>query len=381
MASQKSLEFFRLQWHITEYCNLLCRHCYQSETATVEMSWEQKRKALKHYLDFVLKLGFGADIVLTGGEPILHKDFFRLLDEMRGYYQDGLPLCVSIMTNGTTIDQQSIQRLKEYGRMVGGFQVSLDGASEETNDLIRGHGVFRKAKQALEMLKGAGYVTALHFVIHELNKDEALEVAKLGTEIGVDRVTISRHVPIGRGQDSPRILTPTELKDIWRKLSRYADELAGRGAQTRIVRERCDLWHLVDPKRAVELIYDWSPHSLGARCPVGISGLVLMPDGTVLGCRRLDIPLGNIMEHTLFQIWYGSEFLWMLRNRHKFQQGKCQHCKFLLDPMLRILCCGGAPCISHAVYNDCFLPDPQCWYTPTREGENLYALHRKDSSP
>ena len=43
--------------------------------------------------------------------------------------------------------------------------------------------------------------------------------------------------------------------------------------------------------------------------------IIVMPNGDVLPCRRLPIVVGNLMEQTLFEIYYSSELLWRLRDR------------------------------------------------------------------
>lgn len=76
--------------------------------------------------------------------------------------------------------------------------------------------------------------------------------------------------------------------------------------ELRVSRHR-SLWCLADKK-------------LSGFCPVGFSTVTLLPDGTVLPCRRLPIKIGDIKKESLFKIWYTSEILWKLRKREDIKK-------------------------------------------------------------
>jgi radical SAM protein with 4Fe4S-binding SPASM domain len=67
---------------------------------------------------------------------------------------------------------------------------------------------------------------------------------------------------------------------------------------------------------------------VGALCSAGNNALTIMPDGTLYPCRRLPIPIGNILTDGLFSIWYDSDILWRIRNPDNLQ-GKCRDCDLL----------------------------------------------------
>jgi len=89
-----------------------------------------------------------------------------------------------------------------------------------------------------------------------------------------------------------------------------------------------------------------------------------MSDGTTLACRRLPIPLGNILEEDFRNIW-DHPFLWKTRLRHRYMKGKCEKCEFMKDENLRFSCGGGgALCVTSGHYGDAFRPDVGCSYEP-----------------
>jgi radical SAM protein with 4Fe4S-binding SPASM domain len=362
---------FYVQWHITDRCNLKCKHCYTGEPSRGDLPLSQLQDIFDKYLKALLKWELKGMISLTGGEPLLRSDFFELLDYIHEKWKEHPCFYVSLMSNGTLINEEFVSRLKSYWPMLTQVQVSLDGACEETHDFVRGKGSFAKAKNSLFLLREKGFITALHFVVHKSNYEDAFHILELGEALKVTRVTISRLVPEGRG-GTLEMLSPSQLKDLWNYLSTKCLDLFPKGIF--LARGRCDLWHLVDIGSALYSL-KWCvkegtlPQYLevGQRCPVGINGLTVNADGSVYPCRRLPITIGNVTTDTFFTIWYSSKLLWQFRYKERHMKGKCQDCPFLTDEELRYLCAGGSPCISYAECGDCFMPDPQCWFDPLSE--------------
>jgi radical SAM protein with 4Fe4S-binding SPASM domain len=93
-------------------------------------------------------------------------------------------------------------------------------------------------------------------------------------------------------------------------------------------------------------------------CAAGVSGLTLLPDGTITPCRRMGIPVGNILKDSLREIWATSDVLNALRDK-KAYKGKCGTCK-------RWSTCRGCRAIAYAYSvsqgrNDFLEEDPQCF--------------------
>ena len=364
---------FYLQWHITDRCNFRCKHCYREDEDLPDMPTEVVLKVVDKYFDALIRLKVRGYVALMGGEPFIREDLFEILDYIYKYFKDGYPINVGFSTNGSLLTSDTACKLKGYQPMVSDVQVSLDGATVETNDSIRSPGSFEGATGALQLLNTARIPTAIHFVIHRLNAKETTQLVYLAKKHCVKRITISRFVPLGRGKAiKDLMLSPGELKTVWHELFEISERFLGEILEGKpcplISRARCDLWHLTDPEYAVEICKQQLEEShlllLGQRCPVGGYSLTLAADGVVFPCRRLPIPIGNVLKQNFIQILLGTDLLWKFRDRARFQKGRCRKCKFMMDPMLRRLCNGGAPCLSYACYGDYFMPDPQCWCHP-----------------
>lgn len=139
--------------YLTEGCNLACRHCWLAPKF-------QPHGSTGGHLDYGLfvqavdeglLLGLG-HVKLTGGEPLLHPDFIRIVDLLK---EKGLGL--TIETNGTLLTRDTAHYLKNNSTLTF-IAISLDGAQSETHDAFRGvKGSFEKACQAIRFLVEVGY--------------------------------------------------------------------------------------------------------------------------------------------------------------------------------------------------------------------------------
>ena len=130
--------------HITNRCNLSCAHCYYPSTPsrTLDLPGPKVLDLLKEAAD----LG-GTSVAISGGEPLLHPDFRRILPFACE------KLNVQLLTNGTLIDEEWAAYLSDFPLRI---QVSLDGPSPNIHDAVRGRGTFEKTRRAIDRLQKAG---------------------------------------------------------------------------------------------------------------------------------------------------------------------------------------------------------------------------------
>lgn len=330
-----SKDEFYFQWHFLENCNLRCKHCYQTDYRLPELSSEQLL-SIALIIDKTLeKWGKIGRISLTGGEPFIRKDL--LLDLIDFFDKSTNCGRIGILTNGTLIDEAIINSLKAFDKL-GEIQVSIDGASSASHDEIRGKGSFDKAIDGINILKNNGFFVSLMFTLHKLNKDEVIGVIDLADQLGVDAITLERMTPMNANDLQNFYLEPNELFDIYNRIYGKKTELE-QNSHLKIRLSR-PVWTLISEQ-------------IGGFCPAGLTSLCILHDGTVLPCRRLNIPLGNILADGLFKIWYTSDVLWKLRNKNLLAI-KCKECQSLSN-------CGGCRAIAYQVHGDFMAEDPQCW--------------------
>ncbi len=343
------LDGFYFQWHITERCNLRCLHCYQEGyTSQSEFSLAQLKKVADE-IDLTLeKWDMRGRIALTGGEPFLKEELIPLVDylEQKKYIRK-----IGILTNGTLIDEEIVNRLKNLQKLYS-IQISLDGASEETNDFIRGKGAYKKAVDSFRLFHKKGIRTRLMFTVHKKNLQDVPALIDLAVREKIGALTIERFVPEGKGSEAKDwFLTKKEVHELYEYVSLRSDTEYENGTPLTIWKCRT-LWANIDPERA-KATDGPAQIALGSMCAIGINSLTILSDGTVLPCRRLPIPIGNIKNDSIYNIWHTSKLLWEIRDKNNLK-GKCNGCDL-------IPWCSGCRAIAYVVMGDYLAEDPQCW--------------------
>lgn len=352
MSSKKEQEEnnFNFQWHVNERCNLRCLHCYQENySSDNELPFEGLKLIADNLLRALTKWNKKGKIAITGGEPFLKAELFPLLEylsrrsEIANLY---------ILTNGTLIDNDICIKIRKIPK-ISRVQISLDGASSKTHDAIRGKGNFGKALRGIDLLTNHGIKVNLMFTLQKRNKEDVPALFDLAIQKKINSILIERFVPCGHGkQINSQMLSPSELRNTFNYVSQRADLEYDKGNTLMVVKQR-PLWINMDFERAKVNANLPIHKQVGGICSIGLDNLTILHDGTVLPCRRLNIPIGNLKSDTLFKIWYTSEVLWEIRNKRNLK-GKCNSCEFI--PI-----CSGCRAMAYACTGDYLGEDPQCW--------------------
>jgi len=332
---------FQIQWHITDRCNLRCEHCYQHSFDGTDPPLKMLLTILQRFIEAVNTFKTPARITLTGGEPFLRSDFFDLLDEIAKHRR---LFRFAILTNGMLIVQQTARRL---ARMKPDYvQVSLDGM-KETHEALRGQGSFAPAIEGIRQLVRAGVRTLISFTASRRNVTDFPAVAKLGAELGVHRIWADRLIPNSPEQQNLS-LSPEETWAFFETM-----QAARQSLQVGFIRRICGCISTeVMMHRALQFLVGGGTMY---RCTAGRSLVAVLPDGTLLPCRRLPIPVGNLMEQSLVELYQSSELLRQLREPGVAETSRCFSCVFSEG------CGGGLRCLAFAMTGDPFSGDPGCW--------------------
>ncbi|MHB8882530.1 MAG: radical SAM protein [Thermodesulfovibrionales bacterium] len=349
MSINNPYEFF-VQLHLTERCNLSCSHCYQDgSSSSDEMSLPEIRSVIEEVSDMLQDwtktygLAFTSSFNVTGGEPFLRQDLFPILEALKDRGFD-----TYLLTNGTLIDRDRAAALAGQG--LKGVQISIEGP-EEVHDAIRGRGSFSASLKGIRNLLDADLEVTLNATLSGMNAPYFMEVIELASSLGVQRLGFSRLVPSGSGMkllDS--MLGKEVLKELYTKI--FSVKTNGLTIVTG------------DPV-ASQFRMPSEADGPGARpsggCAAGVSGLTILPDGTVTPCRRLPAPLGNVRQDSLREIWASSAILNSLRDKSGYE-GKCGSCGVWSS-------CRGCRAIAYAYSKTdnaarCLAEDPQCYLTP-----------------
>ncbi len=176
--------FPAMEYAITGKCNYNCLHCFNAADNSPLMS-EWTLGEAKAMLEQAQKCGVNA-ITLTGGEPMLHKNFFEIIEEI---YKRGMYVA-EINTNGHFIDQTALDRMKALG-CTPIIKISFDGLGR--HDWLRNReGAEKNALAALRLCKENGFETWAQTNVHRLNLETILPTAEMLDEMGIDEIRIIR---------------------------------------------------------------------------------------------------------------------------------------------------------------------------------------------
>lgn len=189
----------RLDIALTERCNLRCAHCITHAPARTAMRearewspWLIDR--LRDDLAHTEHLGF-----VHGGESLVSSQLFPVLEALQ-QARRGLPTTVHLLTNGILLTARKVEELAHHG--VKSIAVSLDGATESTNDTIRIGGRFQ---QIVENLWQAAKVRrdkqldvrlGISMVVMSQNVGELEAMVDLCADLGFDWLKLEEAVPV-----------------------------------------------------------------------------------------------------------------------------------------------------------------------------------------
>ena len=346
-------------WNFTWACNLRCKHCYAKagpRPRPNELSTSETLRTVHMLADAGVTI-----IALSGGEPLMRKDAYKVLELARDY-----GIYTAIATNGTLITREVAKRLKELDLLY--VEISVDGARPETHDEFRGiPGAFEMAMRGVRNCVEAGIWTQVAMTITRDNVAELPAVIELCERLGVQGLTCFNFVPTGRGVAiTDRDLSPEEREEVLRYMIR--EVLKGRELQIvstapqyarvalqveeamRTGRELVVPMHFWNPRFSREVA---SITEFIGGCGAGRFYCALDPDGTITPCVFMPVKVGSVRELGDFEeFWDTCPVFWDLRDRDKLKP-HCGECEYRFV-------CGGCRARAYGYFGDYLAPDPGC---------------------
>ncbi len=323
---------FYLQWHISEACNLKCKHCYQEDHKPVQLDFDTLLSFLNQYRELLSELKIKGHINLTGGEPLCSPYLFKLLDEFK---KDSDIYSFSILTNGTLLTKELAEKISEYNPEY--IQVSLEGG-KRTNDFVRGEGVYKKVGEAIKLLKKNKIFTSISFTATKINYKEFPLVVKYAEKLGVDNVWSDRFIPLGTDYDKEFIMNVEETQE-------YLDIMAKE--RVRLIKKHSNTH--VSMNRALQFT---RTQNYAYHCNAGRELLTIMENGDLVPCRRMPIVVGNLIKDNMLKLYKTNKILKDLQK--EVIPEDCLTCEDAKQ------CQGGLRCLTYALTGNYKLKDPGC---------------------
>lgn len=280
---------------VTYRCNERCIHCYLDHDDHGELTTAE----IKDILDQLAEAGTFF-LTLSGGEVLMRRDFFEILEHARR-----LLFNVRIKTNGVMIGEAEARRMRELG--VEQIQISIYSHRAEVHDgITKLPGSLRRSLEAIRFLAAQGLKVAIANVLMTANFGDHAGVQNLARELGVAYTLDPTITPKIDGDMS--ILTlripGQELKAVF-----HDEALVGN------VDEFCS-----PPSAVTDDVLEGYP------CSAGHTAAYITPYGDVFPCVQFPLPSGNLRRQKFLEIWRNSPELNQVRSIRAKDLPICSTC-------------------------------------------------------
>jgi AdoMet-dependent heme synthase len=280
---------------ITWRCNERCVHCYLDHDGKGEMSTEEIKDVVRQLADAGTFF-----LAISGGEPLLRRDCFEILEFARS-----LKFNVKLKTNAVMIGPKEAVRLRKMG--IEQVQISVYSHRPEVHDAItKLPGSLRRTKEAIQHLKANDIKVSITNVLMQINRRDALAVKQMAKDLDVQFAIDPTITPMLNGDRAITKLgiSLEELQAVMR-----TEEFVG------------DVAEFCAPVSTVgdDILEGYS-------CSAGHTLAYISPFGDVFPCVQFPMPCGSLRKQSFSEIWFRSPALTELRTVHVRDLHTCSHC-------------------------------------------------------
>jgi 7,8-dihydro-6-hydroxymethylpterin dimethyltransferase len=304
--------------HTNNSCNLTCSHCLVNSSPSEDSGLSTE--SIKKIIDEAAVLGTSR-FYFTGGEPLMRKDIFELIDYVCNHKKSEL----IILTNGTLLKGETIEKLQKFDKKLLKIQISLDGSKQEINDPLRGKGSFNLIIEGIKNIVAAGFSPTVTTVVANSNIDDIPETTKLLASLGVKTHHLLWAHKRGRITDNGNNSIPPIEKVI--EVTRKVKEVA---RESGISVDNHDSYKFrANSSRGTR--YDLGNACYDSMCVYSTGDVY--PSASFAG--HAGLRCGNVLDSTLREIWENSDMSKAFRNATLQNKDKCKECH------IKFICGGG----------------------------------------
>ncbi len=291
--ARESKQLLSVTLELTYRCNWDCFFCYNDLSLQgTPLSTVQYETMLADLADMQV-----LHITLTGGEPLMHPDFFKIGALCREY-----GFVTRLKTNGHAMRGSTLKRIKNDidPQMI---EVSLHGACAETHERqTRIEGSFQRLVENIRFMKEAGLLVKVNSTLTKWNEDEVPEMFDLAESLNVP-LQFDPEVTIrDDGDEEPLSIAASRegLKRLNDERTRRAQKYAELGVLPT---------HAKMSDKEIKERSAYEEKTFSDYCGAGVSALTVDPFGTVYPCVQWRVASGSLHESSIKSIWGGSDTL------------------------------------------------------------------------
>lgn len=319
-----------LQVHLSEKCNLKCKHCYQEgRDYSSYIDLQSFSILLDQFKEITVATGEKNMVLnLTGGEPLLFNNILNYIDLARS---KGI-IDIRLLTNGLLLTGELLEQFKRRDIKL---QVSIEG-DRECNDFIRGKGTYDKILEKITLAKSIGIKLLVSYTLNGLNCQYVSEVIDKVYKAGSRGIWFDRVIPFN---DSLPVMTEEQFIFTMQAISIKQKEYQDTDFKVKL-------------HRGLQFFFDNNYNSC-YHCSGINKAFTVLSNGDVLPCRRMPITLGNFKQKTLLEI-YKNSYCCKVQEAINSTPDECKQCEY------EDFCKGGTKCLTYSLFGNLNKGDIHC---------------------
>jgi radical SAM protein with 4Fe4S-binding SPASM domain len=296
---------------LTYNCSLSCIHCSSNSHPgnTLSISMEKCIEIINDALSIGIR-----EITFSGGEPLLWEGIISIVKLSKN-----LGLTCNIYTSGNCENLDIIMKQLKHAKLDKLIFSLYSDNENDHNRITRKNNSFKNTLKAINLAKSYSICTEIHFVALASNYYNLIGIADIAQKNGVDRISVLRFVPQGRGLLIRNFDTLTKAQNL--ELRKIITDLKNKGIDIRTG----------SPFNV--LLINKEPSCMAAQ-----DRLIVTPDLNIYPCDAFkqissknispDDEYSNLKKYSIIECWKKSKYFMYVRNAiHTPPSEPCQSCK------------------------------------------------------
>jgi radical SAM protein with 4Fe4S-binding SPASM domain len=331
-----------IYWEITRRCNETCIHCYNNSSPSgFNPSIDHINKIIDELASYALR-----NITLTGGEPMMRRDFWQIVDRLRPLTYE-----LTMGTNGTLINDGNVQQVAEKFDILN---ISLDDPSQPDFDKFRGYdGAFSRTMKALTLLSATDVQINIQTVLTRKSISRLDDLGALLKNLRVNNWVVRFAFESGRAKGGTEYLSGREIFEQSENLKRIKEKFETPECMVTIGSN-----------------YPWSykekypyvpPNDDLQTCAAATTHAAIDAFGRMAPCSlftETDYKTGSVFGRSFLETWRESNEFQSMRNLKRRDVKGCGTCANASG-----ICGGGCRAKAYMMYDTILKNDYSCNYS------------------